>query len=119
MSSKLKQAKQIAKNNPQFNPYKGVYSLLPDVSNTTPIDKQQYINGHYCYTFKAGIVTNGLGVIRHIALLDEPFKKLHPEIVVPKSDNPDLDKEISDSASLNPVLSDFFNLHQNFTYSIF
>ena len=52
MNSKLKQAKSIAKSNPSFNPYIGVYVLLPDCANSNSAVKQQYINGHYCYAQK-------------------------------------------------------------------
>ena len=119
LNTKLNSAKQFSKSNPNYDPYKGVYSLLPDVSNTNPLLKHQYINGHFCYAFKAGILTNGLGVIRDITLFDEKFKKKHPEIVSQKTDNPDVDKEIGDSNSLKPVLSDFFSEHKDFNYGTF
>lgn len=54
-----------------------------------------------------GILTNGLGIPRHIAFFDEQFKKRHPEIEGEKTLSPDSDKEIGDSKSLRPVLSDF------------
>ena len=28
--------------------------------------KQQYVNGHFCYVYKFGITTNGLGIVRYI-----------------------------------------------------
>ena len=49
------------------------------------IIKQLYINGHFCYVFKFGIVTNGLGIIRHISFYNKDFLAAHPEIVVEKS----------------------------------
>lgn len=111
ISSKLKQAKSIAKNDPSFDPYKGVYSLLPETASSNPAVKQQYINGHFCYAQKAAVITNGLGIVRHIDLLDEDFKNRHPECVTKRSDNPDLDKEIGDSSALKPTLQDFFAKH--------
>ena len=120
MNSKLKQAKQIAKSNPGFDPQKGVYALLPDCAFSNTAVKQQYINGHFCYAQKAAVLTNGLGIIRHVDLLDEDFKHRHPDLPIQKrSDNPDLDKEIGDSSALKPVLNDFFAAHPNFTYSTF
>lgn len=120
MSTKLRQAKVLAKTSPGFDPYKGVYSLLPDHAASNSAVKQQYINGHFCYAQKAGIVTNGFGIVRHVALLDENFKKSHPEMNVDKrSDNPDADKEIGDSTVLEPLLSDFFRAHPSLTYSAF
>ncbi|MCM1487809.1 MAG: ISNCY family transposase [Firmicutes bacterium] len=119
MNTKLKEAKKIAKSNPDFDPYKGVYGLLPDEALSSPSAKQQYINGHYCYAYKVGIVTDGLGIVRHISFFDDDFKAKHPEIVSKKTDNPDKDKEISDSVSLKPVLSDFFKEHPDFSFSTF
>lgn len=67
--------------------------------------KQQYPNGHFCYTDKFAILTNGLGIIRHSAFLDDNFKNAHPEMSVEKkSDTPDEDKSIGDSSPLKPVL---------------
>ena len=119
LNSKLKEAKKLSKGNPDYNPYKGVYSLLPDSAKANPDVRQQYINGHYCYALKAGIVTNGLGIIRHISCFDDAFKKAHPQIVSSKTDNPDADKEIGDSVSLKPVLSDFFSAHPDISFSTF
>ena len=87
---------------------------MPSSAQVNKEIKQLYINGHFCYVYKAGIVTNGLGVIRHISFFDEEFKDNHPEIPVEKkSDSPDEDKSIGDSTSLKPVLEDYFNLHSN------
>lgn len=119
MSTKLKEAKKLGKKDPEFDPYKGVYSLLPDRSHTNPDARQQYINGHFCYAAKAGIVTNGLGIPRHIVLFDEKFRKDHPELAFEKSSDPDSDKELGDSKTLKPVLSDFFSAHPNMSYSTF
>ena len=97
-----------------MSPYKLVYSLFPDEAEKAPMARQQYINGHFCYSYKAGIVTNGLGIVRHIAFFDDSFRKEHPEIVTPKTDDPEKDKEIADSVSLKPVLTDFFKKHNLF-----
>jgi len=97
-NSKLREAKKLAKSNPNFDPYKAVYAFLPEASRTNPDARQQYINGHFCYATKVGIVTNGLGICRHIAFFDDDFRKRHPEVCSPKTDNPDSDKEIGDSS---------------------
>ena len=118
-NSKLKESKKLNKNNPNFNPYLAVYSSLPSESKTNSDFKQQYINGHFCYALKTGIVTNGLGIIRHISVLDNQFKTAHPNLNWHKSDSPSQDKELGDSALLNPVLSDFFSAHPKFHFSTF
>lgn len=118
-NTKLKQAKALSKGNPGYDPHKAVYGLLPDTAQKAPAAKQQYINGHFCYAYKAGIVTDGLGIVRHIAFFDEDFRREHPEVNAKKSDNPDLDKEIADSVALKPVLSDFFKAHPALKFSTF
>lgn len=62
------------------------------------------------------ILTNGLGIVRHIVFTDnDGFKKDHPELAVEKKmDSPDEDKSVGDVSSLVPVLSDFFPLHPGF-----
>ena len=119
-SSKLRQAKTMAKANPDANPYRTVYGLLHDCAAANPAVKQQYINGHFCYAQKAGILTNGLGIVRHIAFFDDAFKKAHPEIPVYKrTDDPDADKELGDSRTLLPVLRDFSGKHPSLRYRTF
>jgi len=119
LSSKLNQAKKLSKKNPDLKPHALAYSLLPDTSKANPSVKQQYINGHFCYAHKAGILTNGLGIARGISFFDEDFKRKHPDVVSKKTNNPDLDKELGDSVSLRPVLADFFEAHPNFSYKTF
>ena len=75
-----------------------VYALFPDNAEKAVNAKHQYVNGHFCYAYKAGIVTDGLGIIRHISFFDDDFREKPPEVNTPKSDNPDVDKEIGDSA---------------------
>jgi hypothetical protein len=115
----LNQTKKLAKKNPDLNPYALAYSSLPDVAKANPFVNHQYINGHFCYAHKIGILTNGLGIVRDIAFFDDKFKKDHPEVVSKKTDNPEHDKEIGDSISLKPVLSDFFAAHPTFSYKTF
>ena len=116
IESKLNAAKKSVKKNPELNPYALVYSTLPDAAKANADVKHQYINGHFCYAHKTGIITNGIGIVRHIVFFDDDFKSKNPGIAVQKSDNPTLDKEISDSASLKPVLSDFYDKHPHFKH---
>ncbi len=118
-NTKLKEAKKIAKSNENYNPYIGVYSLLPSESKTNPEIRQQYINGHFAYAAKAAIMTNGLGIVRHISMFDYKFRKKHPETVTTRTNNPNADKEIGDSVALRPVLLDFFTSHRKLHFSTF
>lgn len=119
LNSILKETKKLVKTNPKLNPYGAAYNLMPPASKTNPYARQQYINGHFCYAAKVGILTNGLGVPRHIAFFDDEFRKNHPEIESVKTDSPDSDKEIGDSKSLEPVLSDFKKLYPSLSYKTF
>lgn len=119
LNSILKATKKYAKDNPELNPYSTAYNLMPSASKSNPDARQQYINGHFCYAVKVGILTNGLGIPRHIAFLDNDFRKGHAETEAVKTDNPDTDKEIGDSKSLKPVLSDFRKRHPSLSYKTF
>ena len=95
-----------------YDPYKAAYGSMPSHSSANPEIKQLYINGHFCYVFKFGIVTNGLGIIRHISFYNKDFLTSHPDIVVEKkSGSPDEDKCVHDSKLLIPTLKDFFLKH--------
>jgi hypothetical protein len=116
-NTKLRQVKAMSKGKPEADPYKLVYGFLPETSARNPAVKQQYINGHFCYAQKFGIITNGLGIVRGVYQLGKDFKEAHPEMVVEKrSDNPDIDKEISDSHALVPILNDHFAAHPDAHY---
>ena len=115
LNSLISRLKSYYKGNPDIDPYKLAYGLMPSKAASCPDAKQQYINGHFCYADKFVMLTNGLGIVRHIAFLDVDLKALHPEMPVEKkSDSPDEDKSIGDSSSLKPILSDFFQLHPHF-----
>ena len=119
LNAKLNHAKKLSKKNPELNLHALAYSMMPETAAANPFVSQQYINGHFCYSHKSGILTNGLGIIRGISFFDEGFKHKHPEVVSKRTDNPEIDKEIADSISLKPVLSDFFEAHPTFSYKTF
>ena len=120
LNSLIKRLKAFYRDNPDVDPYRLAYALMPSRAASCPDAKQQYINGHFCYADKFAVLTNGLGIIRHITFLDDDFKKAHPEMTVDKkSDSPDEDKSIGDSSSLHPVLSDYFSLHPRFSPDTF
>lgn len=111
----IKQLKAYAKThnfNESYDPYKAAYGSMPSHAYANPAIKQLYINGHFCYVFKFGIVTNGLGIIRHVSFYNKDFLNSHPDIVVEKkSDSPDEDKSVHDAKLLIPTLKDFFSKH--------
>jgi hypothetical protein len=95
-----------------FDPYKAAYGSMPSHAAANHGIKQLYINGHFCYAYKFGIVTNGLGIVRHISFYNKDFMSNHPEIAVEKkAKSPDEDKSVGDSRLLIPTLIDFFKAH--------
>lgn len=115
LNSLIRRLKSHYKDNPDVDPYKMAYGIMPSKAASCPDAKQQYINGHFCYADKFAILTNGLGIVRYIAFLDDDFKSAHPEMPVEKkSDSPDEDKSVGDSSCLKPILADFFGQHPGF-----
>lgn len=115
LNTPIRKLKAYYKDKPDVDPYKMAYGLMPSRVASSPDAKHQYINWHVCYADKFTILTNGLGIIMHIAFLDDSFRHKHPEIPdEKKSDSLDEDKSIGDSTSLKPILSDFFALHPHF-----
>lgn len=108
----LKAYKKIRKLGDSYDPYKAAYGSMPSHAASNPNIKQLYINGHFCYVYKFGMITNGLGIVRDITLYNKAFIKNHPDIIVDKkSDSPDEDKSIHDTKALIPTLKDFFDKH--------
>ena len=116
LNSLIRKLKAYYKDNPDVDPYKVAYGLMPSQAAASPDAKQMYINGHFCYADKFAILTNGLGIVRHISFIDDDsFKSNHPDLVIEKkTDSPDEDKSVGDASALFPVLSDFFSLHSDF-----
>lgn len=120
LNALIKKLKSYYKDKPDIDPYQMAYTLMPEHAAAAQNAVQQYINGHFCYAEKFVILTNGLGIPRHIQFLDDDFKKMHPEITVDKkTDSPDDDKTIGDSTALKPVLQDYFNIHPHFSPDTF
>ena len=116
LNALIKKLRAYYKDNPDVDPYKMAYGLMPSQAASCSDAKQMYINGHFCYADKFAILTNGLGIVRHIAFIDdEDFKSSHPDLIVEKkTDSPDEDKSVGDASALAPVLKDFFAQHPDF-----
>jgi hypothetical protein len=110
----------VAENNPKYPRNKENHSGYTGAAASNPQVKYQYINGHMCYAQRAAVLTNGLGIVRHLELFDEDFRARHPELPREKrTNNPEIDKEIGDSTALKPVLTDFRKAHPNLRYVTF
>jgi hypothetical protein len=119
----IKQLKAYAKANhfdSNYDPYKAAYGSMPSHTAANDQIKQLYVDGHFCYAYKIGIVTNGLGIVRHLDFYNKDFLTAHPELVPnKKSDSPDEDKSIHDARLLIPTLQDFFKAHPLFNPKTF
>ena len=119
----IKQLKAYAKaNNPDdsYDPYKVAYASMPSSAASNHEVKQQYINGHFCYAYKFGVLTNGLGIVRSIDFYNKDYLDSHPDIVVEKkAKSPDEDKSLADSKALLPTLKDFKSKHPDINSEIF
>ena len=111
----------VTENNPKYANQKirqlkawakAAYGSMPTHASSDAEIKQQYLNGHFCYAYKAGVLTNGLGIIRAIEFYDKDYFAFHPEIErYKKTDAPDEDKSVGDARLLLPLLKDFFRKH--------
>ena len=118
--SQLKSYAKYMNFDSSYAPYKVAYSSIPTSASSNHEVKQQYINGHFCYVYKFGIITNGLGIVRSIDFYNKDYLALNPDIVVEKkTKSPDEHKSIADSKALLPTLKDFKTMHPNIKPSIF
>ena len=80
--SQLKSYKKAMNLDNSYDPYKAAYGSMPSHASSNQEIKQLYINGHFCYVYKFGIVTNGLGIARDISFYNKDFLNAHPDIFV-------------------------------------
>ena len=87
----IRQLKAYAKRkgfSKNFDPYKAAYNSMPSHAATNHAVQQMYINGHFCYAYKFGIITNSLGIVRDITFYNKDFLNVHPGIIVEKNGFP-------------------------------
>ena len=106
VNTEIKKAKKLQKANPDFNPYAYVYSHMPKTASASdcPVNLS-YTNGCFAYAHHFGILSNALGIPLDIVPLNN---------LPNPTGNPLSDKDLSESASLKPVVSAFLNRHPNF-----
>lgn len=90
-------------NKENFNPYAAAYKNMPKFAEANPNIRLDFVNGHFGYFYKFGLLTNALGIPLSIKFFDENFYNL-----VPKDfDTPEEQKYYYDNASLKPVMLPF------------
>ena len=94
-----------ATNKENFNPYAAAYKNMPKFAYANSNIKLDFVNGHFGYFYKFGILTNGLGIPLSIKFFDEDF---YESMDKKEFDTPEEQKYFYDNASLKPVIMPFF-----------
>jgi hypothetical protein len=107
-----------ATNKENYNPYAAAYMNMPKYAEANTRIRLDFVNGHFGYFYKFGLLTNGWGIPLNIKFFEEDFYKS-----VDKSfDTPEEQKYFYDNASLKPVIIPFLenlNTHSDFKFKTF
>jgi len=105
--SEINKQKSYAKatNKKDYNAYAAAYKNMPKFSEANPNIKLDFVNGHFGYFYKFGILTNGLGIPLGINFFDENFYSS----VKQEFETPEEQKYAYDNASLKSVVKPFIN----------
>jgi hypothetical protein len=109
--SEVNRMKSYAKvlNNKDFNPYAAAYKNMPKFANANHNIKLDFVNGHFGYFYKFGLITNGWGIPLYFKFFDEEFYKT----VEKEFETPEDQKYCYDNASLKPVIEPFLESLKN------
>ncbi|WP_298839809.1 DDE transposase [Clostridium sp.] len=110
----MRNTRKFSKNIPNFNVQSYACSQMPKEALSNKSIKLSYINGHYCYSRKVALVTNSLGIIRHIYFYNSDYS-----INIADAKSGAEHKDNYDAKSPIPVLNNFFNYHPDFKYKYF
>lgn len=119
--SEINRQKSYAKatNKKDFNPYAAAYKNMPKFAQANSNIKLDFVNGHFGYFYKFGLLTNGLGIPLNIKFFDEGF---YESIDKKEFNTPEEQKYFYDNASLKPVIMPFLEnlkVHSNFKFKTF
>lgn len=115
--SEINKQKAFAKviDNKDFNPYAAAYKNMPKYAEANHNIRLDFVNGHFGYFYKFGMITNGWGIPLHIHFFDEKFYSS----VKSEFDTPEDQKYEFDNASLRPVLLPFIESLPNNKFNCF
>lgn len=108
-----------ATNKENFNPYAAAYKNMPKFAQANPNIKLNFVNGHFGYFYKFGLLTNGWGIPLNIKFFDVDF---YESLDKKDFDTPEEQKYFYDNASLKPVIVPFsenLNAHSNLKFKTF
>ena len=117
LATEVKKHKKFAKliNNPDFNPHAAAAAAMPKRAEANSEIKQDYLNGHFGYFYKFGMITDGFGIPLHINFFDD----LDLNLQLSEATNPAEMKRASDNASLKPILDKFLSLYPDVAFRQF
>lgn len=103
--SEINKQKSYAKatNKQNYNAYAAAYKNMPKQSNANSDIRLDFVNGHFGYFYKFGILTNGFGIPLKIHFFDQDFYSSFKE----DFETPEDQKYNYDNASLKCVLKPF------------
>jgi len=118
--SEINKQKSYAKatNKKNYNAYAAAYKNMPKFAEANPNIKLDFVNGHFGYFYKFGMLTNGLGIPLSISFFDEDFYSS----VDQEFETPEEQKHAYDNASLKSVVKPFvdnLNSKSDFKFKIF
>lgn len=64
-----------ATNNKNHNPYAAAYKNMPKFAQANSSIKLDFVNGHFGYFYRFGLITNGWGIPLGLSFFDEDFYK--------------------------------------------
>lgn len=120
LASEVNRQKSYAKatKNNKYNPYAAAYKNMPKTAEANPNIKLDFVNGHFGYFYKFGLITNGWGIPLSIEFFNQDFY----DSVDNDFKTPEDQKFCYDNASLKPVVVPFLNklqYHSTFKFSYF
>lgn len=120
LASEINKQKAYAKatNQNEYNAYAIAYKNMTKSAFANPNIKLDFVNGHFGYFYKFGILTNGLGIPLSINFFDEDFYST----VQKDFETPEDQKYAYDNASLKSVINPFISSiesESNFKFNSF
>jgi len=113
-NSLVKKLQYVYKDKSKEDIYKIAYSQMPKHAEADENIKLQYINGHFCYAHKAVVMSNALGIIRHLDFCDNIEAAFDTSDSSPE-DSPEAIKVRWDGKLLKPSMDSFFKHHPSFS----
>ena len=112
IASEIRRQKKLATfyQNKDYNVYGAAYNNRPKQSQANPSIKLAFVNGHFAYAYKLGLLTNGFGIPVGITFFDDDFYEPFQNA---SFQSPEEQKFAYDNASLMPALQPFLESHAN------